>query len=503
MGTATTSFVLNGIDAVPCLIEADVSHTTLPRTMIVGLPDMAVRESTERVRIAIGNSGFEYPFGRVTINLAPADLRKEGPVYDLPIALSILRAGGLLSKEAAGRIDRCLVAGELALDGSLRPVRGIVSMVVLAHRIGVRHVIVPRGNAAEAGLVEGVSVWPADSLRAVVAHLEGVDRLVPVDGDRCRLQCGERSDPDVDLADIKGQQAAKRALLIAAAGHHNLLMIGPPGCGKTMLARSLPGLLPPMSWDEVLELAQIRSCAGRDPGDGPMMVRPVRTPHHTASAAAIVGGGTYPRPGEVSLAHHGVLFLDELPEFSRMTLESLRQPMQDRVVTVSRVNASVRFPASFLLVAAANPSRHGGGASSMDRTYLGRISRPLIDRIDLHVELQPVPVRQLRMSRPESAGGSLEARRLVQQAIDRAHRRQGGVPNGLLSGAELDRVVRLSPEAEAYLVDSVEERGASARAWDALRRIARTIGDLDDVDEIDRTHVIEATGCRLLDQAGR
>ena len=495
MGTACTSFVLQGIDASRCVIEADVSHTSLPRTTIVGLPDMAVRESSERVRIALANSGFSYPFGRVTVNLAPADLRKEGPVYDLPIALSILRAGGLLSKEACARLDRCMVAGELALDGSLRPVRGVVSMGVLARKSDIRNIIVPSENAAEAGLVNGVSAWSAASLHDVVAHLSGVDRLRPVDLDHPPVTPAGPTSESVDLGDIRGQAAAKRALVIAAAGRHNLLMVGPPGCGKTMLARALPGLLPAMTKEEVLELAQVRSCAGRGLDHEVGTTRPVRAPHHTASAPSLVGGGTLPRPGEVSLAHHGVLFLDELPEFTRAALEALREPLQDRMVTVSRVHSTVRFPASFLLVAAANPCPGARG--------IERISGPLIDRIDLHVELEPVSVRTLRCRDRTPADSSATIRCLVQRAVDRATARQGDVPNGMLQGDRLEQSARMTSEAEDFLYEILQQNAWSMRAWDSLRRIARTICDLDDSDVIGRTHVVEATGYRRFDQAVR
>ncbi len=497
MGTSIVSYVLQGIDAVACIIEADVSTAALPRTTVVGLPDMAVRESSERVRTAIVNSGFEYPFGRITINLAPADLRKEGPVFDLPIALAILSAGGIIDIEGRRHLDRCMVAGELALDGAMRPIRGSIALAMLARDSGRRHVILPRVNADEAAMVEGVEVWPADRLADVVTHLNGTHRLDPFERSRCRIDDDFRPH-GVDLSEIKGQPMAKRAIAIAAAGRHNLILIGPPGCGKSMLARSLSDLLPPLSSEEMLELTRVYSCAGRlDAASGPLSVRPVRSPHHTASGPSIVGGGSNPRPGEASLAHHGVLFLDELPEFARSTLESLRQPMQDRRVTIARVNATVEFPADFLLVAAANPSRGGTG---WDPAYLNRISGPLADRIDMHVALTPVPARSLRSGAASGGRTTREVRASVEGAIQRRRIRQGDIVNSALVGRCLDEVVSMSTEAEDFLAETIDALGLSARGWDVLRRLARTIADLDDEDSVELGHVTEAVGYRLLDR---
>lgn len=498
MGTSIVSYVLQGIDAVACIIEADVSTAALPRTTVVGLPDMAVRESSERVRTAIVNSGFEYPFGRITINLAPADLRKEGPVFDLPIALAVLSAGGVIDVEGRRHLDRCMVAGELSLNGTMRPIRGSIALAILARDSGRHHVILPRVNAEEAAMVDGVEIWPADRLVDVVRHLNGTHRLDPFDRSRSRVDDMPPRPHGVDLSEIKGQVVAKRAIAIAAAGRHNLILIGPPGCGKSMLARSLSDLLPPLSTDEMLELTRVYSCAGRlDAATGPLSVRPMRSPHHTASGPSIVGGGSNPRPGEASLAHHGVLFLDELPEFARSTLESLRQPMQDRRVTIARVNATVEFPADFLLVAAANPSRAGTG---WDPAYLNRISGPLADRIDMHVALAPVPSHSLR-SREASAGCTTnEVRASVERAIRRRRTRQGDIVNSALSGRCLDEVVSMSTEAEDVLVETIDALGLSARGWDVLRRLARTIADLEDEDIVELGHVTEAVGYRLLDR---
>lgn len=490
------SYLLNGIQAELCRVEVDVSVSSRPCTTIVGLPDSAVRESIERVRSAIVNCGYVFPLGRITINLAPADQRKEGPVYDLPIAMALLAASGVLSSEGRQASRECLAAGELALDGSLRPVRGIVGLGLLARRLKRRDVIVPEDNAAEIALVDGVRALPARSLGQVVSHLNNVDILrsfSPLEEKRVRP-----TRPSVEFDEIKGQEGPKRALIVAAAGWHHLFLLGPPGCGKTLMARALPGLLPGLEREAYLELLQVESCAGISVNHrSAARERPVRCPHHTASAPAIVGGGTHPKPGEASLAHHGVLFLDELPEFDRRVLETLRQPLEEHAVTIARVKGTLRFPARFLLVAAANPSRSRHG-SARDHGYLSRLSGPLMDRIDLQVEVHPVPVRRLREGKMYGMPAEV-AKDMVGSAINVQHQRQGAIPNSMLSGVQLDEHASMTDEACMFLDASVEELGLSARGWNTIRRIARTTADLAAREHIELQDVIEAVGYRQLD----
>lgn len=490
------SYLLNGIQAELCRVEVDVSVSSRPCTTIVGLPDSAVRESIERVRTAIVNCGYVFPLGRITINLAPADRRKEGPVYDLPIALALLAASGVLSTEGRQASLDCLAAGELALDGSLRPVRGIVGLGLLARRLKRRDVIVPEDNAAEIALVDGVRALPAGSLGQVISHLNKIEILSsfsPLQEKRVRP-----TRPSVEFNEIKGQEGPKRALIVAAAGWHHLFLLGPPGCGKTLMARALPGLLPRLERDAYLELLQIESCAGMSVNHrSAARERPVRCPHHTASAPAIVGGGSHPKPGEASLAHHGVLFLDELPEFDRRVLETLRQPLEEHAVTIARVKGTLRFPARFLLVAAANPSRSSHGPAR-EHGYLSRLSRPLMDRIDLQVEVQPVPVRRLREGRDDGMSTGT-AKHMVESAIIIQQQRQGAIPNSMLSGDQLDKHAGMTDEASKFLDATAEELGLSARGWNAIRRIARTTADLAARERIELQDVVESVGYRKLD----
>ncbi len=496
------SFVLHGIDPLPCEVEVDICDVGMPKAQVVGLPDAAVKESVERVRSAVTNSGYVFPETRLLVSLAPGDVRKEGPVYDLPIAVGLLLAQGVVR---GSRHRDLLWCGELALDGRVRPVAGVINLAILARRLGMRGVVVPVECAAEAAAVEGIEVYPADTLAAVVGWLNEVHEIEPVAPAGVESML-EQASADIDFGEVRGQEAVKRAMVVAAAGMHNLIMLGGPGAGKTMMARALPGILPPLSRDEALEVTRIYSSIGQAPRDKPLITRrPVRSPHHTASAVALVGGGTVPRPGEVSLAHHGVLFLDEMPEFPRTVLETLRQPLEDGDVTIARAHGSVRFPARFMLVGAMNPTPKGYKptdelSQKQADAYLSKISGPLIDRVDIHVEVPPVPYKQLAGERTGSDSATL--RRQVVAARRRATDRNGGDtrPNSTLRGSELDELATMTPPASALLKSAITELGLSARAYDKIRRLARTIADLDNAETLDQQHVAEAVGYRLLDR---
>ncbi|WP_135257426.1 YifB family Mg chelatase-like AAA ATPase [Thermus caldilimi] len=485
------SYALFGLDAVPVTVEVDVSPG-LPSYALVGLPDKAVEESRERVRAALKNAGFPYPQARVVVNLAPAELRKEGSHFDLPIALGLLAAQGVVPLEA---LSGLAVAGELGLDGSLRPVPGAVNLALGALVEGKR-LLLPLESAKEAALVEGVEVYGVETLLQAVAYLRGEEepRRVEPDDPVALLEV-------LDLRDVKGQAKAKRALEIAAAGYHHLLMVGSPGSGKTMLARRLPFLLPPLSQEAALEVSRIHSAAGQAL-KGLLRTPPFRAPHHTVSYAGLIGGGAIPKPGEVSLAHRGVLFLDEFPEFSRDALEALRQPLEDGVVTVSRARASLTFPAHFLLVAAMNPCPCGWYGdperactctpASRGR-YMGKISGPLLDRFDLVVEVPRLTPAEL--ARAPEGESTLAVRERVLKARERMLARQGR-PNGELAGKALREHVCLTSGAEHLLQAAAKRMLLSARSYDRLLRVARTIADLQGAESVEENHVAEALAYR-------
>jgi magnesium chelatase family protein len=498
------SACLAGVEAALVRVEVDVSQG-LPVFTTVGLPDPAVRESRERVRTAIRNSGFPFPLERVTVNLAPADVRKEGVSFDLPIALGLLAATGAVKAERLGRL---LVVGELALDGTIHPVRGVLPMALGATRAGLDGCLLSPGNASEASVLEALSVYPMRSLAEAASFLNEEAPIAAVRADPGRL-LSEMAPDEVDLTDVRGQAHAKRNLEIAAAGGHHLLLIGPPGTGKTLLARRLPTVLPPLTLGEAIEVSRIWSVAGLLPPEGLVTRRPFRAPHHTVSPAGLVGGGRPPHPGEVSLAHTGVLFLDEMPEFAPYALDTLRQPLEDGVVTVARVGGSVRLPAEIQLVGAMNPCRRGCATldacscTPVERArYVGRLSAPLLDRIDLHVDVGPVPAT---VSLPGEGGPPESAivRDRVGEARDRQRSRLGRGPvrlNARLTPRQLARHCTLPSAGRELLARATARLGLSARGHDRVIKVARTIADLAGAETIKAEHLAEALAYRTLDR---
>ena len=503
------SVTLEGIEGIVCEVEVDVSRGGLERPVIVGLPDAAVKESIERVRSAIVNSGYRYPDTQALVNLAPANVKKAGPAFDLPIALGILVTAGILPTDD---LTDCMIAGELALDGRVRPVNGVLSMALTAAANGFTRIIVPIDNAEEAAVVRDIDVCPVGTLAQAVGILSGQIPAEPTTVDIDKI-FNVASKYDCDFSDVKGQQNVKRALTIAAAGAHNVMMIGPPGAGKTMLSQRMATILPPLTLEESLETTRIYSSVGLLPKQTALIAtRPVRTPHHTATGPALIGGGTIPRPGELSLAHHGILFLDEFAEFPRNVLEMIRQPLQDRAVTVSRAKGSVTYPANFMLVAAMNPcpcgfygtaSRRCNCSPRQIEKYLSRISGPLLDRIDIHIDVPPVTFNKLRSRAAETASQEIKQNVLSARNVQAKRFASGNgklTSNATMTHRQVEKFCTLTKDSEMMLRQAMAEFALSARAHDKICKVARTIADLDNCLNIKPEHLAEAISYRKLDR---
>lgn len=508
------STVLHGLDGQIVEVEVDVSKG-LPCFEIVGLPDASVREAKDRVRAAIKNSGFEFPVKRITVNLAPADLKKEGPIYDLPIAIGILAATEQLPPE---RCSLFVYLGELSLNGSLRGVSGVLPNVLAARGASISEVIVPVENAGEAALVDGINVFPANCLAELAGFLREENVITPHKLDLKKLM-DIPVDGALDFEDVKGQQGAKRSLEVAAAGGHNLIMIGSPGSGKTMLARRLPGIMPDLTFQESLETTKIYSLAGLLNSNMPLVVRrPFRAPHHTASTIGLIGGGRIPRPGEISLAHHGILFMDEMPEFQKDALEALRQPLEDGVVTISRANASLTYPARLMLVGALNPCPCGyNGDSAREcnctphqvQRYISRLSGPLLDRIDICIEVPRLPYHEIATNEKPESSAVIKKRVEIARARQRERfgteeretgRHTAPACNARMGSKEVRRHCKLSKAARDLLQEAFKRLSLSARSYDRILKVARTVADLEGSEHIEELHVAEAIQYRTLDR---
>lgn len=504
MFSKVTSIGLFGMESYKVEVEANLA-SGLPRFDVVGLPDAAVSESRERVRAAIHNNGYDFPVSRVTVNLAPADTRKEGPIYDLPILIAILKSTVQLHADT----DGMAFIGELSLSGKVNAINGVLPMVIRAQKEGIEKIFVPYPNRHEGAVVKGIEVYPVRTVRELLDHLGGAKKIDPVSSEDYVESVIDENLPD--FSDVKGQYQAKRALEVAAAGGHNIMMIGPPGSGKSMLAKRIPSILPDMTFDESLETTNIYSVSGKLPeGVSLMKQRPFRSPHHTISPAGLSGGGTVPRPGEISLAHNGVLFLDELPEFSRQSMEILRQPIEDGKITIARVAATYSYPCSVMLVCAMNPCPCGFFGHPTKKCtcpkgaparYLSKVSGPLLDRLDIHIEVPAVDYDELASKEKSEPSKDIKARVNAARRIQQERFAGSSTTcNAKMTSAETRKYCQLTNEASTLLKDSFERLGLSARAYDKVLRVARTIADLESSDIIDAEHIMEAVQYRSLDR---